>query len=216
MSELENKDSPQEETQIVKVIGFGHRLAAFLLDALIVGFFSMVLGVFVGLAAFLLQWLTPNGIVHLERVIIAFGVIFSIAYYIYAWSKSGQTIGKTTLGIKVVGPDGRPPSGGQAVLRYLGYLLSAVVVSVGFIWILFDRKRQGWHDKIAKTYVVYFDEEFSDVNAVKLVPADGNPSKLWVVLWIVLIIAAPLGMAGTLLIVGPYIGSLLLSILQGS
>ena len=45
MSELENKDSGQEEQQIVKAIGFGHRLAAFLLDAVIVGFFSLVLGV---------------------------------------------------------------------------------------------------------------------------------------------------------------------------
>jgi hypothetical protein len=102
------------------------------------------------------------------------------------------------------------------VLRYVGYLVSAIVVSLGFIWILFDSKRQGWHDKIAKTYVVYFDEEFSDINAVKLVPADSNPSKLWIALWIILVIAAPLGMVGTLLIVGPYIGALLLSILGGS
>jgi uncharacterized RDD family membrane protein YckC len=216
MSELENKDSGQEEQQIVKVIGFGHRLAAFLLDAVIVGFFSLVLGVIVGIAGFLVQWLTPGYVEHLERLIVICGIIFSLVYYIVAWSRSGQTIAKTTLGIKVVGPDGQPPSGGQAVLRYVGYLVSAVVVSLGFIWILFDRKRQGWHDKIAKTYVVYFDEEFSDINAVKLVPADSNPSKLWIALWIILVIAAPLGMVGTLLIVGPYIGALLLSILGGS
>jgi uncharacterized RDD family membrane protein YckC len=216
MSELENKDSGQEEQQIVKAIGFGHRLAAFLLDAVIVGFFSLVLGVIVGIAGFLVQWLTPGYVEHLERLIVICGIIFSLVYYIVAWSRSGQTIAKTTLGIKVVGPDGQPPSGGQAVLRYVGYLVSAVVVSLGFIWILFDSKRQGWHDKIAKTYVVYFDEEFSDINAVKLVPADSNPSKLWIALWIILVIAAPLGMVGTLLIVGPYIGALLLSILGGS
>jgi hypothetical protein len=175
-----------------------------------------VLGVIVGIAGFLVQWLTPGYVEHLERLIVICGIIFSLVYYIVAWSRSGQTIAKTTLGIKVVGPDGQPPSGGQAVLRYVGYLVSAVVVSLGFIWILFDSKRQGWHDKIAKTYVVYFDEEFSDINAVKLVPADSNPSKLWIALWIILVIAAPLGMVGTLLIVGPYIGALLLSILGGS
>jgi uncharacterized RDD family membrane protein YckC len=216
VSELENKDSQQEGKQVVKVIGFGHRLAAFLLDALIVGVFSLVLGVIVGLIGFLVQWLTPGQLEHMERVIVICGIIFSLAYYIVAWTRSGQTVAKVALGIKVVGPDGQPPSGGQAVLRYLGYLVSSILVSLGFIWILFDRKRQGWHDKIAQTYVVYFDEEFSDINAVKLVPADRDPSKLWIVLWIILVIAVPLGMVGTLLIVGPYIGELLLSIVQGS
>jgi uncharacterized RDD family membrane protein YckC len=204
-----------QEKQVVKVIGFELRLAAFLIDAVFVGFFSLLLGVFVGLIAYLLLWLTPSGLEHLERVIVICGIIFSLAYYIVSWAREGQTIGKTTLGLKVVGPDGKPPSWGQAVLRYVGYLVNGVLLSLGFVWILFDDKRQGWHDKIARTYVVYFDEEFSDINDVKLVPAGGKSSKLWLVLWIAMVIALPLSGLGTLLIVGPYIGALLKSLLGG-
>jgi hypothetical protein len=102
------------------------------------------------------------------------------------------------------------------VLRYVGYLVSGIVMSLGFIWILFDRKRQGWHDKLARTYVVGVDDQFSDISAVRLVPSDSKPNKLWIALWIILVIATPLGMLSTLLAVGPYLGALLLSILQGS
>ena len=55
------------------------------------------------------------------------------------------------------------------------------------------------------------DEEFSDVNAAKLVPSDDRPSKLW----IVLIVLTPLGLLTTLLLAGPYIGALLIGFLQG-
>jgi uncharacterized RDD family membrane protein YckC len=215
MSAIENKSSDKAAEQTVTVAGFGLRLAAFLIDALIVGFFGLVLGVLVGIVAFLIQWLTPSQAEHLEILVVVCGIIFSIAYYVAGWANSGQTVGKGTLGLKVVGPDGQPPSGGQAVLRYVGYLVSAIVVSLGFVWILFDRKRQGWHDKLAKTYVVYSDEEFSDVNAVKLVPSDDKPNKLWIVLWVILIVATPLGMLSMLLLAGPYIGALLISFLQG-
>jgi uncharacterized RDD family membrane protein YckC len=73
---------------------------------MIVGFFGMVLGVLVGIAAFLIEWVTPNRPLHLEVLIIGCGIAFSIVYYVAAWAKSGQTIGKATLGIKIVGADG--------------------------------------------------------------------------------------------------------------
>ena len=43
---------------------------------------------------------------------------------------------------------------GQAILRYIGYIVSALALSIGFIWIAIDKRRQGWHDKIARTYVI--------------------------------------------------------------
>ena len=59
------------------------------------------------------------------------------------------------MGLQVV-----PLKGGRigvirAILRYLGYIVSALFFFLGFIWILFSSKRQGWHDKIARTCVVY-------------------------------------------------------------
>ena len=50
--------------------------------------------------------------------------------------------------------DGGPVTGGQAVLRLIGFWISAAVFYLGFIWILFDSQRQGWHDKIASTVMI--------------------------------------------------------------
>ncbi|TAL09221.1 MAG: RDD family protein, partial [Chloroflexota bacterium] len=43
---------------------------------------------------------------------------------------------------------------GRSLLRYLGYLISWWILGIGFIWVAFDRKKQGWHDKIGGTVVV--------------------------------------------------------------
>ncbi len=42
----------------------------------------------------------------------------------------------------------------DALIRYLGLLLSCIVFLIGVIWVAFDANKQGWHDKIANTYVV--------------------------------------------------------------
>ena len=49
---------------------------------------------------------------------------------------------------------GTGPGTGQWVIRYLAYYLSALVFFLGFLWVAFDRRKQGWHDKIAGTVVV--------------------------------------------------------------
>ena len=50
--------------------------------------------------------------------------------------------------------DGGPISGGQAILRLFGLWLSGAVFYLGYIWILIDSRRRGWHDLIAGTCVI--------------------------------------------------------------
>jgi uncharacterized RDD family membrane protein YckC len=50
--------------------------------------------------------------------------------------------------------NGSRPSTGRLVLRLACYLLSALPLYLGFVWIAFDRRKQGWHDKIAGTVVI--------------------------------------------------------------
>jgi uncharacterized RDD family membrane protein YckC len=50
--------------------------------------------------------------------------------------------------------DGGPLSIGQAVIRLIGYWVSSAVLYLGFIWVLIDKRRRGWHDLIAGTVVV--------------------------------------------------------------
>jgi uncharacterized RDD family membrane protein YckC len=59
------------------------------------------------------------------------------------------------LGLHVVGAaTGRNIGIGRAIGRYVGYLVSAAVLLIGLIWAAFDPRKQGWHDKMASTFVV--------------------------------------------------------------
>jgi len=80
--------------------------------------------------------------------------LITIAYFVTFWVWRGQTPGKFIVGIKVIRTDSSPITWPRSLLRYLGYIVSTIIVFIGFIWIAFDEKKQGLHDKIADTYVV--------------------------------------------------------------
>ena len=82
--------------------------------------------------------------------------LLGLAYFLYFWSSygKGQTIGMRALKIKVVKTDGSQLDLVGAFLRYIGLVISIAVVFIGVIWAAFDGQKQGWHDKIAGTYVV--------------------------------------------------------------
>ncbi|MEO6693508.1 MAG: RDD family protein [Saprospiraceae bacterium] len=75
-------------------------------------------------------------------------------------SENQGTFGKSAMGIKVIDQYGNRMSIIKSIGRNTCKILSFIVISLGFIWILFDKKRQGWHDKINKTYVV--DKNFEN------------------------------------------------------
>ena len=83
------------------------------------------------------------------------GTLFIISYGIIGWSLNGQTVGGLLVGVRVVRADGHRLSFGRAVLRMVGSYLSGLAVFIGFLWALFDRRRQGWHDKLAGSVIVY-------------------------------------------------------------
>ncbi len=71
------------------------------------------------------------------------------------WVERGATPGKLVLGIRIIDAEtgGTPPIG-RLVLRYLGYIVSAIPLGLGYFWMLWDARRQTWHDKIGGTLVV--------------------------------------------------------------
>ena len=87
----------------------------------------------------------------------AFGLILSASYYIGFWANGGATPGKMIMHIKVVDENGQKIDGGKAFARFVGYFISGVCLFLGFMWVALDPKKQGWHDKIAKTLVVAAD-----------------------------------------------------------
>lgn len=75
--------------------------------------------------------------------------------YVVLWVKFAGTPGHRLLKLKVLDADtGAHLTWGKSVLRYIMYNISALVLCLGFIWIAFDKKKQGWHDKVANSVVV--------------------------------------------------------------
>ncbi len=84
--------------------------------------------------------------------------ILGLIYFTYFWSNSspwpGQTLGSKALNIRVIRTDGSDLTISQALIRYVGFFISSICLLIGLIWAAFDKDKQGWHDKIAGTYVV--------------------------------------------------------------
>ncbi|KPK38017.1 MAG: hypothetical protein AMJ69_09570 [Gammaproteobacteria bacterium SG8_47] len=93
---------------------------------------------------------------------IVFTKVVPVALLVLLWSKWGATPGKILMDCQIV--DARslgPISWRQALLRVLGYALSAAVLYLGFVWMAFDKRKQGWHDKIAKTVVLHRESDYA-------------------------------------------------------
>ena len=96
-------------------------------------------------------------------------IVTSALYYLFFWTLTGQTPGKMLLGLRVVSLDGSSLTFWQALRRFAGYFLSALVLYAGYWWVLFDNRRQGWHDKLAGTIVVYaWDARLGDLLADRI------------------------------------------------
>lgn len=140
----------------IRFAGPGARLVAYIIDAILVAVFMfvvvLVFGALVtGAAVSGSAGLAVGGGILL--VLAVLGVAF--LYFPFFWARGGQTPGMKVFRIRIVRDrDGGPISGGQALLRLLGYFVNGVVFYIGYVWILIDKRRRGWHDLIAGTVVI--------------------------------------------------------------
>lgn len=78
-----------------------------------------------------------------------------IAAILLFWHYRSATPGKMMMGLRIVDADTHGPVPfGRLVLRLLGYIVSMLPLFLGFIWVAFDKRKQGFHDKIARTVVL--------------------------------------------------------------
>jgi uncharacterized RDD family membrane protein YckC len=140
---METEIIVEKEEMALDLASAGPRLISYLIDGLIVGVIGSILNY------------ASAGIGGAAGSIILFvSGLVSVAYYTYFFG-NGQTPGMMAMKIKLIGTDGTYPIGyGKGLLRWIGMIVSAVVILLGYVWILIDKKNQGWHDKIAGTYVV--------------------------------------------------------------
>ena len=111
--------------------GFASRLGALVLDA-------VLLALVCGLAGLHLRW--------------SFAVV--LAYHVALWSWISTTVGGIICRVRVVRGDRGPLQFTDALVRSLAGIFSVAVAGLGWLWILWDARRQSWHDRIAGTYVV--------------------------------------------------------------
>lgn len=81
-------------------------------------------------------------------------MIVPALYTLIFWLWRSATPGKMICGTKIISEDGTKLDWKKAIIRLFSYLVSAIPLMLGFLVVPFDKKKQGWHDKIAKTYVV--------------------------------------------------------------
>ena len=119
--------------------GFWRRFAAVIVDGVLFAVVFGILGAFMSRNA-------ANGLSTLA------GLIY---FTFFEGSASGQTVGKKALGIRVIDfRAGGSVGYGRAFIRYIGRFVSTIALLLGYLWMLWDKEKQTWHDKFAGSVVV--------------------------------------------------------------
>lgn len=136
-------DNSSPQSAIYKKGTFLERLGAFIIDQIIIQILLVVL-------SFVLKQF------HFQIPLLSF-VFAALFSSLFIW-RAGATPGKILMKLKVVTSSCQSVSFGYALLREsIGKLISGLLFSLGYFWVLIDRKNQAWHDKIAHTLVVKLD-----------------------------------------------------------
>ena len=124
--------------------GFWRRAGAAIIDSVI---FTIILAATFGRSYVESDFWSIEGIVSNGLALLLTTVL---------WVRYSGTPGKLLLGCQVVDANtGEPITFKQALIRYLGYYVSLLTLGLGFLWVMWDKRKQGFHDKIANTVVVY-------------------------------------------------------------
>lgn len=129
--------------------GFWIRVVAALVDMMLFAFVQFSLGV----VATLLWARSADDSAFLQFAMALCTALFGLLYSTVLVSLGGQTIGKLAAGVRVVTLDGRVPTVGVALLRYLAYYVSALPFGLGFVVAGLRHDKRGLHDLIAGTRV---------------------------------------------------------------
>lgn len=133
--------------------GFWRRLAAMLYDGL------LLIALYMFTAAVLLPFtrgtaITPQDSIGLTYLLRALLVAVTVCYFGVSWTRSGQTLGMLAWNIRAQRLDGARLSWRDVVVRLGASLLSWAPAGLGFVWLLFDRDKQAWHDRLSRTRII--------------------------------------------------------------
>ena len=134
--------------------GFWIRVGASLIDTILIMVLTFPIAAAIYGEAY---WDSESLVAGLWDVVLSY-ILPAIAVIVF-WVYKSATPGKMITNLIIVDAEtGGKPSTGQFVGRYFAYYLSAIPLMLGFIWVAFDKRKQGWHDKLAGTVVIRKNE----------------------------------------------------------
>ena len=134
----------------LEYVGFWARLGATIVDTILLLIICIPLVTWIYGAEY---WVSERFIQGPADLVINW-VLPAVAVVLF-WIYRQATPGKMLIHARIVdAKTGGKPTTGQLIGRYLGYYVSTIVLLLGFIWVAFDARKQGWHDKLAGTLVV--------------------------------------------------------------
>jgi len=138
------------QSEDLEYVGFWVRVGATLIDSILLGIIIWpILTAFYGES----YWTNEQLIQGPMDFLLSW--VFPAVAVIVFWVMKQATPGKMVISTKIVdAKTGKSPTISQLITRYFGYFLSGIPLGIGIIWIAFDERKQGWHDKLAGTIVV--------------------------------------------------------------
>lgn len=135
--------------------GFFRRLAAIIYD-----FFLLFALLFVA-TFLLLPFNSGAAFTSKQFVYPLYLLLVTFFFYAWFWTHGGQTLGMRAWKIKVLTFNRNPITWSQALTRFIAAIGSLGLGGLGFLWILIDKNRLGWHDYLSRT-ALFFDAEALD------------------------------------------------------
>ncbi len=149
--------------------GFVTRAAALMMDLILVTVAVLVINALIGLPVAFFTGINLNNCAQtvdpraaakavcttINLIWVGVALLAGPIYFITLFATTGQTIGKSVMGVRVVRLDGRAMTFKTGAVRWLGYFVSVITLGLGFFWVIVDSRRQGFHDRLANTSVIY-------------------------------------------------------------
>ena len=144
-----------EEQEEFQYIGFWWRVSATIVDSILLA----IITVPILLHAYGDQYWQSEAFIRGPLDFLLTWVAPAIAVILF-WIYKAATPGKMAVSAKIVDArTGQRPSTAQFVGRYFAYFVSVLPLGLGMLWVAFDKRKQGWHDKLAGTLVIRNDGE---------------------------------------------------------
>ena len=138
------------DVEELEYVGFWPRVGAALIDTLLV----LALCIPLVTAVYGRQYWLSTDLIQGPADFLITWVLPAVAVVLF-WVYRQATPGKIAIGARIVDAEsGAKPSTRQCIVRYAGYYAAMLPLMVGILWVAFDPRKQGWHDKLAGTVVV--------------------------------------------------------------